>query len=115
MKMLTEAEYTALVERAKNAEKRCTFLYTMCCEAQDMNSRYGTALFEISQHCGKPSATAATALLGGDRETIVAAKALVSVAKQRGLVLTIEQRPLQPLAMGNYETVVDVRPARVRS
>jgi len=29
-----------------------------------------------------------------------------------GLVLTIERRPLLPLAMGHAETVVDVRPAR---
>lgn len=89
MKMLTEAEYNALVERARQAEERCNFLYTMCCEAQAMNSRYGTALFEISQLCSKPADTASIALLGGDRETIVAAKALVSVAKQRGLVRSL--------------------------
>lgn len=33
-------------------------------------------------------------------------------AKRDGLVLTIEQVPLQPLAMGHYETVVSVRPKR---
>lgn len=37
---------------------------------------------------------------------------LVRQAARDGLILTVEQRPLQPLAMGNYETVVSVRPAR---
>jgi hypothetical protein len=40
---------------------------------------------------------------------------LVALAAENGLVLTIEQRPLQPLAMGNYETTVSVRPMRGRS
>lgn len=39
------------------------------------------------------------------------AMALVMAAQTAGLVLTIEQRPLPPLAMGNYETVVSVRQA----
>lgn len=37
---------------------------------------------------------------------------LVAAAERTGLVITIEQRPLQPLAMGHHETVVSVRPAR---
>ena len=37
---------------------------------------------------------------------------LAEFAKSVGLVLTIERRPLLPLAMGHAETVVDVRPAR---
>lgn len=41
-----------------------------------------------------------------------AAEALVAEAAKFGLVLTIEQRSLQPLASGNYETVVSVRRAR---
>lgn len=41
------------------------------------------------------------------------AQQLVEFAERAGLVLTIERRPLQPLAMGHAETVVDVRPARV--
>jgi hypothetical protein len=40
---------------------------------------------------------------------------LVQLAAECGLVLNIEQRPLQPLAMGHYETVVSVRPARSRA
>lgn len=40
------------------------------------------------------------------------AEALVAEAAKWGLVLTIEQSPLQPLAMGHYETRVSVRPAR---
>jgi len=38
---------------------------------------------------------------------------LAEYAKSVGLVLTIERRPLLPLAMGHAETVVDMRPARV--
>lgn len=41
-----------------------------------------------------------------------AAEALIAEAKRLGLVVTIEQRPLQPLAMGHHETVATVRPAR---
>lgn len=43
-----------------------------------------------------------------------AARALVVMAQRTGEVVTIEQRPLQPLAMGHYETVVSVRPAKGR-
>jgi hypothetical protein len=35
---------------------------------------------------------------------------LVAEAERQGLVLTIEQEPLKPLAMGHYKTVVSVRP-----
>lgn len=41
-----------------------------------------------------------------------AARALIAEAARLGLVLNIEQRPLQPLAMGHHETVASVRPAR---
>lgn len=37
---------------------------------------------------------------------------LVAACDAAGFVLTVEQRPLQPLRMGHYETVVSVRPAR---
>ncbi len=37
---------------------------------------------------------------------------LVDRAAALGLVLTVEQFPLVPLAMGHHETVVSVRPAR---
>ena len=40
------------------------------------------------------------------------ATALVEEATAAGVVLTISQVSLQPLAMGHYETVVQVRPAR---
>lgn len=40
------------------------------------------------------------------------ARALVETARRVGLVLTIEQRSLQPPAMGHYETVVSIRAAR---
>lgn len=43
----------------------------------------------------------------------IQAAELAEFAKSVGLVLTIERRPLLPLAMGHAETVVDVRPARV--
>lgn len=44
-----------------------------------------------------------------------AARALVARAESRGWVLTVEQVPRWPLAMGNYETVVSVRPMRERA
>ncbi len=40
---------------------------------------------------------------------------LVKLAAADGFVVTVEQKPLQPPAMGNYETVVDVRPVRAKS
>jgi hypothetical protein len=50
---------------------------------------------------------------GGEAPDIeAAAQLLVDLADRRGLVLTIEQRPLTPLAMGHFETVVAVRQAR---
>lgn len=41
-----------------------------------------------------------------------AAKMLISMANDVGVVLTIEQKPLEPLSMGLYQTVASVRPAR---
>lgn len=40
------------------------------------------------------------------------ATALVELAREFGLVLTIETKPRQPLQMGYYDMVVGVRPAR---
>lgn len=40
------------------------------------------------------------------------AKQLLLDAADLGFVITIEQRPLQPLAMGNYESVLRIRRAR---
>ena len=39
------------------------------------------------------------------------ARELIAHCQSAGLVLTVEQRPLTPLAQGNYETVASVRPA----
>jgi len=36
----------------------------------------------------------------------------VDEASAIGVVVTVEQRPCKPLAMGNYSCVVSVRPAR---
>ena len=41
------------------------------------------------------------------------AEALVAQAKACQVVVTIDLKPRQPLAMGHYDMVVDVRPARV--
>jgi hypothetical protein len=43
------------------------------------------------------------------------AELLVSAAALGGVVLTISQAPLRPLAMRNYETVVSVRHALERA
>lgn len=40
------------------------------------------------------------------------AAALVEFARECGVVLTIETQPRQPLAMGHYDMVVGMRPAR---
>lgn len=47
-----------------------------------------------------------------ESEILAVAHELVAEAARRGQVLTIEQRPLTPLAMGHYETVVAIRKAR---
>lgn len=68
----------------------------------------------------------ATAMLGGDLVERVVVQpsdqalediradvaATLERAAARGVVVTVEQRPLQPFAMGHYETVVSVRMAR---
>lgn len=43
------------------------------------------------------------------------AEMLVSLANSEGVVVTIEQKPLRPLAMGHYKSVPTVRLARVRA
>ena len=53
--------------------------------------------------------------LQDEAELLGAARALVRRARQLRLVLTIEQVPLHPLAMGNYETLVGVRVARIKA
>jgi hypothetical protein len=40
-------------------------------------------------------------------------QAIVAQAGAVGIVVTVEQRPLLPLTMGHFETVVDVRRASV--
>ena len=57
------------------------------------------------QIIGEPPPTAAENLADVARQ-------LVAHAASVGLVLTIEQQPLQPLAQGHFETVVSVRAAR---
>lgn len=54
---------------------------------------------------GEPPPTAADNLLDIARQ-------LVAHAASVGLVLTVEQRALQPFAQGHFETVVSVREAR---
>ena len=44
-----------------------------------------------------------------------AAQALVAAADRLGFVLSVEQWSVPPLAMGRYQTIVDIRPARVAS
>lgn len=46
-------------------------------------------------------------------EVVDAAATAVGLALGAGMVLTVWQKPCLPLAMGNYDTVVEVRPARV--
>ncbi len=48
----------------------------------------------------------------GTEIVLTRAAALVEFARECGVVLTIETHPRQPLAMGYYDMVVGVRPAR---
>lgn len=50
-----------------------------------------------------------------ESDLLARARFLVELADAMGLVLTIEQRNLLPPRMGNYETVVSLRPKRERS
>jgi hypothetical protein len=40
------------------------------------------------------------------------AEQAVDEARRNGIVLTVTQRPLHPLAMGKYKTVIELRDAR---
>lgn len=51
-------------------------------------------------------------LLDSPQAVEQAARSVVEAATRLGLVLTVEQQPLKPLAMGHYETTVMVRKAR---
>jgi hypothetical protein len=53
--------------------------------------------------------------LTNEASVLAAARALVAAADRLGLVLTVEQWSIPPLAMGNYRTEVSVRSARARS
>lgn len=46
------------------------------------------------------------------KSIVDSARGLVENAAAWGVILTIEQVPFKPLAMGNYTTRVSVRPAR---
>lgn len=50
----------------------------------------------------------------GQQELVELAWHLVRLAERAGFVVTIERTSIQPLAMGNHEPVVCVRPARKR-
>lgn len=52
--------------------------------------------------------------IDAEREIHDLAKTLINRAGALGVVVTIERRPLQPLAMGNAGYVVGVRPVRGR-
>ena len=40
---------------------------------------------------------------------------LIELAQGMGFVVTIELKPIKPLAMGHYQMVADIRPARERA
>jgi hypothetical protein len=52
------------------------------------------------------------AVVGGPEDLRALAIALDMVAARRGYVITMETKAEPPLAMGRYEIVADVRPAR---
>ena len=53
-----------------------------------------------------------TEALTNEASLLAAARALVAAADRLGVVLTVEQWSIPPLAMGRYQTVVTARPAR---
>lgn len=56
------------------------------------------------------------AMFGDTEESLrYAAGRLVAACDAHGFVLTVEQWAVPPLAMGRYQTVFDIRPARVPS
>lgn len=65
--------------------------------------------------CFELSATGALSMFRTEAEAIHAeARALIKRATEAGLVLTIEQQSVEPLAMGRYVSLASVRPARGR-
>lgn len=49
-------------------------------------------------------------MIRGGNTLLASAHALAIDAREQGLVLTITQRPLTPLAMGNHEPVITLTP-----
>jgi hypothetical protein len=104
-----EPELTALRER-------CDYMLAACRDAQGLAAAYQEALLRIN-FGGHLSAEqlrgiAHAAVMTGALNVQRAAEMLVQAAAAQGEVLTIDQEPLQPLAMGHYRTVVSVRKAR---
>lgn len=89
-------------------------------EIAQLKADYGEAVDSVAEL--QTALDGARALLARDVKAEIsnepsmveeAAWALMRVAGDYGYVLTITQRPRMPLAMGNYDSVVSVRPARV--
>lgn len=76
--------------------------------------QHTTPVAEFHAAFGHPIETAPTVPSLAQRllRVKMLAEELAEFAEAAGIVLTIEQRPLQPLAMGHHETVVAVREAR---
>ncbi|WP_367846426.1 hypothetical protein [Rhodoferax sp. WC2427] len=74
-----------------------------------LQTKHINMMFSFCPFCGQPEGAAPA---DGAENIEQLAKALVARAKAFGVVLTIGQQALQPLAMGHYATVVAVRPQR---
>lgn len=64
-----------------------------------------------------PAPPRPVAMTGDDKLALalVRINAVLAACERLGVVVTVEQKPLLPLAMGNYKTVASVRLARERS
>lgn len=74
----------------------------------------GSVVLGLCKVCGRAEAELEGPCPGSPEEILIReqAEGLVANAARLGVVVSIEQRPLRPLAMGNHETVVSVRSAR---
>lgn len=74
----------------------------------------GSVVLGLCKVCGRGEGWLNGPCLGSPKEAVIRKQAerLVANAARLGVVVSIEQRALKPLAMGNYETIVAVRPAR---
>jgi hypothetical protein len=105
------ADTQAIIDRAlEAASARCMAL---CATSMSPNAVHSAAT-AIRGMIGKPLPEIGSPRGVSDSTCVFTSRAaaMVEAADRLGLVVTVSQVPRAPLAMGNYDTVVSVRPAR---